>query len=139
MADTDSERLEGHGRKYGLRAAREEETARGSGDDMADADSGRLEVERRSERVGIEDREHERRNEPDRRGAFPPGPNAAEGWRRWIEEGRPQPGICRGSDGARSGQGHSRDRVDQLRLLGNGVVPQQAALAFRILAERLTE
>jgi DNA (cytosine-5)-methyltransferase 1 len=47
--------------------------------------------------------------------AWPPGPDDADGWRRYLAAGW----------------------ADRLRLLGNGVVPQQAAAAFRFLAERL--
>lgn len=41
-----------------------------------------------------------------------------------------EPTICGGDDGAST-------RVDRLRLLGNGVVPATAALAFRTLAKKL--
>ena len=61
---------------------------------------------------------------------FPPGPGDRDGWERWRREGGPQPSVCRGSDG-------TQDRVERLRLLGNGVVPQQAALAFLCLWGRL--
>ena len=67
--------------------------------------------------------------------AFPPGPGDAEGWERWLAAGGPapaEPGLRRGVDGPSA-------RMDRLRCLGNGVVPQCAALAFRILAERLNE
>ena len=66
------------------------------------------------------------RHKPDGCHAFPPGPGDANGWRRWTRAGGPQPGVCGGSHGA-------PDRVDRIRLLGNGVVPAQAALAFREL------
>lgn len=59
------------------------------------------------------------------RGPFPPGPGAD--WRgipAWA-----QPSICRVDDG-------TTDRVDQLRALGNGVVPLAAAHAVRTLARR---
>ena len=60
---------------------------------------------------------------------FPPGPDDTDGWRRWIRAGGPQPGVRGGPHGA-------PDRVDRIRLLGNGVVPGQAALAFRELSAR---
>jgi DNA (cytosine-5)-methyltransferase 1 len=47
-------------------------------------------------------------------------------WRSWST----QPGVCRSNDG-------SANRVDRLRLLGNGVVPATAELAFRTLFNEL--
>ncbi len=43
-----------------------------------------------------------------------------------------EPTVCGGNDG-------SSNRVDRLRLLGNGVVPATAALAFRTLLKELTQ
>ena len=60
--------------------------------------------------------------------AWPPGPGDVEGWRAWDG---PQPAVRRDADGI-------PHRVDRLRCLGNAVVPQQAALAFRELWERMT-
>ncbi len=50
--------------------------------------------------------------------------------------GTPQSSLRGLADGAASGLGEPRYRVDQLRALGNAVVPQCAAFAFRVLAER---
>lgn len=61
--------------------------------------------------------------------AWPPGPADADGWRRYLASGGPEPAVRRGTDGL-------RHRVDRLRCLGNGVVPDQAAVAFRALATR---
>ena len=58
---------------------------------------------------------------------LPPGPDDVEGWRRWTALGGPQPGVRRDADGL-------ADRVDRVRLLGNGVCVPQGALAFRHLA-----
>jgi DNA (cytosine-5)-methyltransferase 1 len=58
---------------------------------------------------------------------FPPGPDDTEGWRAYLAAGGPQPSVSGGSDGP-------ADRVDRVRLAGNGVVPAQAALAWRLLA-----
>ncbi|QSQ10775.1 DNA cytosine methyltransferase [Myxococcus landrumensis] len=62
---------------------------------------------------------------------WPPGRDDLDGWRSVLAV-RPdlEPAICRMADGL----GH---RVDRLRLLGNGVVPQQAALAYHLLHARL--
>ncbi len=57
---------------------------------------------------------------------FPPGPSDYERWSRYDGPG---PAIRRGSDGM-------ANRVDRLRACGNGVVPLEAAYAFRTLAAR---
>lgn len=54
------------------------------------------------------------------------GLRMAEPWRRDA----PEPGICRVDDGIAG-------RLDRLRVLGNAVVPQQAAAAFVELADAL--
>lgn len=61
--------------------------------------------------------------------ALPPGPDDVEGWRRWTALGGPQPGVRRDADGL-------ADRVDRVRLLGNGVCVPQGALAFRVLMQQ---
>jgi hypothetical protein len=53
----------------------------------------------------------------------------SEAWRAW-RTWPTQPGVCRSNDG-------SSNRVDRLRLLGNGVVPATAELAFRTLFNEL--
>lgn len=72
---------------------------------------------------------------------FPPGPDDFGGWADVIERAPElEPAVrvvadelVRGIHGTLL----DRSRVDQLRLLGNGVVPLQAAYAIRTLATRL--
>lgn len=73
---------------------------------------------------------------------FPPGPGDLAGWQRVLAE-RPdlapalaQPEIRSLADGV--GPGMDLSRAAQLRIIGNGVVPQQAAYALRRLMEALT-
>jgi len=63
-------------------------------------------------------------------GVFPPGPTDLLGWLGWLEQGGPAPSLRRDADGR-------DDRVDKLRLLGNGVVPLQFAHALRELLRRV--
>lgn len=63
---------------------------------------------------------------------WPPRPNDLDGWRRLLAERPEVEHAVRGNaDGLAS-------RVDQLRMLGNGVVPLEAAHAIRTLAHRLS-
>lgn len=62
---------------------------------------------------------------------FPPGPGDLAGWRIVIEHApQLEPAVRRMADGLAS-------RVDRLRLLGNGVLPLEAAYAIRTLGARL--
>ncbi len=61
---------------------------------------------------------------------FPPGPADLRAWRA-VPAGL-EPAVCRLADGVALA-----DRTDWLRLLGNGVVPDVAAEAYRQLRSRL--
>ena len=79
----------------------------------------------------VYDRGDAPRHQPDGRDAFPPGPDDSDGWRRWLGSGGPQPGVRGGTHA-----GVCRNRTHRVRLLGNGVCPAQAAIAFRELSSR---
>ena len=96
------------------------------GQDMADTDGQRQPQQRTTHHQhGGDARGHQ----SDGCHALPPGPDDVEGWRRWTALGGPQPGVCRDSP-------RLADRVDRIRLLGNGVCVPQGALAFRVLMQQ---
>ena len=64
---------------------------------------------------------------------FPPGPSDISSWRSVLERAPElEPAFRRVADGLASRLDIAR--VDRLRMLGNGVVPLEAAYAFRTLA-----
>jgi len=70
---------------------------------------------------------------------FAPGPSASAEWRDILSR-RPDlaPATIEYKNGhLANGMARGLARYAQLRILGNGVVPQQAAAAFRLLKERL--
>ena len=97
---------------------------------------------------GIEYKENEGELLGRRVSAWAAGPSQAQhSWEppRVFGDRKPtQPAMGGDPDGSASGMDYaklciSRDnRTDELRLLGNGVVPATAALAFRILSAQLT-
>lgn len=72
---------------------------------------------------------------------FPPGPADLDGWRRVLAHSpHLEPAVCRMADGVAARldlAGPHAARIERLRLLGNGVVPLQAAYAIRTLCARL--
>lgn len=85
------------------------------------------------------EREHRRSDG----GLFPPGPGDIDGWRDILARAPElEPAVRKLAhelDAGVFGTLLDRTRVDQLRLLGNGVVPLQAALAIRVLSSRLAQ
>ena len=61
---------------------------------------------------------------------WPPRPDDATGWERWLRNGGPQPAVRRSTDGA------TKWLADAIHLGGNGLVPQCATEAIRQLNER---
>jgi DNA (cytosine-5)-methyltransferase 1 len=104
------------------------------GEDVADTDLGRLEGERRG---GVLERKRPTlRGDAGGCGCWPPGHADRAGWAAFLERfPGAQPAVRRDADGLASGA-HA-NRIDRLRLCGNGVVPQQAALALRHLMAKL--
>ena len=73
---------------------------------------------------------------PVARSIFPPGPNDISAWRNILSRSPElEPAFRRVADGLASRL--DIGRVDRLRMLGNGVVPLQAAYAVRTLVTRL--
>ena len=66
--------------------------------------------------------------------AFPPGPS---GDLNNIDQ-RYWPAVKSEVRGVADGVARGLGRADKLRILGNGVVPQQAALAYTVLSERIS-
>lgn len=67
--------------------------------------------------------------------AWPPSPSDADAWER-VDE-RYFPAVESEIRGVANGVAGELARADKLRILGNGVVPQQAALAFTLLHDRM--
>jgi DNA (cytosine-5)-methyltransferase 1 len=95
-----------------------------TGEGLGNADHGRL-------ASGLNARSGE---EPDRGG---------QGDIEQAESGKTQPPLGRDADGPAGGMGYAElqvscdNRTDELRLLGNGVVPATAERAFRVLMQEL--
>lgn len=71
-----------------------------------------------------------------RRVPSPPLPDDIDGWREYLAL---YPDLAPATERQlRRGSDEASRRLDRLRALGNAVVPDQAALAFRVLWQRLT-
>jgi len=115
-----------------LRSGRD--TIAGTSLTLADADLAQL---RREPPAG----ELAQLQQDDRLGPFPPGPADIDGWRRVLAHSPDlEPAVRRMADGVAARldlSGPHAARIERLRMLGNGVVPLQAAYAIRTLAARL--
>jgi DNA (cytosine-5)-methyltransferase 1 len=107
--------------------------ARGSGDGVGDSARGYAQdapIAVRRLRPGQVERRGGRRDLGSHE--WPPGPEDGPGWQAFLERHPETQPAVRGSP---HGMAH---RTQRLRLLGNGVVPQCAALAWEVLMQRMT-
>jgi len=97
------------------------------------ADAG-CELLEGGDELGAEAEREDRAGRGIGRHLFAPGPADLDVWARVLTEApQVEPSLCRVADGS---AGWLEYRQDRLRALGNGVVPLQAAVAVRVLAER---
>ena len=89
-----------------------------------------------SDRQGLQGRQQPVGQSSHERPAWPPSPADTDAWEQVDEQYFPatQPEVRGVVNGLARGLG----RADKLRILGNGVVPQQAALAYTVLSERIS-
>jgi DNA (cytosine-5)-methyltransferase 1 len=82
--------------------------------------------------AGLEGRDESIATGADQWTTWPPGPEELDHWVDYLRL-RPgsEPSVCGGAHG-------TAGRLDRLRILGNGAVPQQVAIAFADLASRVT-
>lgn len=111
------------------------------GEELGDADRRRREAERIAECAGKRSapRDELDRSDPNGWIGWPPGPNDAPGWERYLEAGGPPPAFTSVRGSADGPPVKMEFRADRLRCLGNGVVPQVAELAWRTLSARFDE
>ena len=85
---------------------------------------------------GLEGWQQPVRQSSDERPAWPPSPANTDAWEKVSEQYFPatKPPVRRVANGLARGLGEA----DKLRILGNGVVPQQAALAYTLLSGRIS-
>ena len=135
LADTDSTRSTTRIHRRGVDSEGRQEQARYVGDNgskMVNADS----IGRRTH--GDSEQQSTRAGWGGRPLQWPPSPQSTESWREVIEV-RPDlaPATKPKVRGVADGMAGGLARADKLRILGNGVVPQQAALAFTLLHDRM--
>ena len=139
LADTDSERLQGFGQQHKLRKTSQERKADWSGNDVADtrcsaSAEGQQQAELRP--TGISESststwQGSGSRADEERQTWPAGAGSFQyEWEEPRTVWKTKPELGGTVDGL-------ADRVDRIRLLGNGVVPQTAAKAWQVLSSRL--
>ncbi len=120
-ADADGQSGQRVGRvpEHGDAQRRDDAHGCGGAEEVGDSDCSRLEGWRFAEFASA-----------DERPAGPPGPEEFDRWAEYLQlYPGAEPSVCGGAHGPAG-------RVDRLRILGNGAVPQQVALALAELAAR---